>query len=85
MSLPSISRFLPSVCGLLFSLITAPALAGGGKALRLWNAAPRQIHVTAEWRPRPESNRGARICSPLRNHSATRPSRRAVTGAGATP
>src|SRR5690606_39727209 len=25
------------------------------------------------WRPRPESNRGARICSPLRNHSATRP------------
>jgi hypothetical protein len=26
-----------------------------------------------EWRPRPESNRGARICSPLRNHSATRP------------
>ena len=28
-----------------------------------------------EWRPRPESNRGARICSPLRNHSATRPQR----------
>jgi hypothetical protein len=27
------------------------------------------------WRPRPESNRGARICSPLRNHSATRPRR----------
>jgi hypothetical protein len=25
------------------------------------------------WRPRPESNRGARICSPLRSHSATRP------------
>ena len=25
------------------------------------------------WRPRPESNRGARICSPLRDHSATRP------------
>ena len=25
------------------------------------------------WRPRPESNRGARICSPLRNHSATWP------------
>ncbi len=34
-----------------------------------------------EWRPRPESNRGARICSPLRNHSATRPSgRRRVRG-----
>ena len=25
------------------------------------------------WRPRPESNRDRRICSPLRNHSATRP------------
>ena len=25
------------------------------------------------WRPRPESNRGARICSPLRNHSAMTP------------
>ena len=29
MSSPSIFRFLPSVCGLLFSLITAPALASG--------------------------------------------------------
>lgn len=28
------------------------------------------------WRPGPESNRGARICSPLRNHSAIRPPRR---------
>lgn len=26
------------------------------------------------WRPRPESNRGIRICSPLRHHSATWPS-----------
>jgi hypothetical protein len=26
------------------------------------------------WRPGPESNRGARICSPLRHHSATGPS-----------
>jgi hypothetical protein len=26
-----------------------------------------------EWRPRPESNWDTRICSPLRNHSATRP------------
>ncbi len=25
------------------------------------------------WRPRPELNRGTRICSPLRHHSATRP------------
>jgi protein-L-isoaspartate(D-aspartate) O-methyltransferase len=28
------------------------------------------------WRPRPELNRGTRICSPLRHHSATRPSLR---------
>src|SRR4249919_3346565 len=32
------------------------------------------------WRPRPESNRGARICSPLRNHSATWPIRPAPLG-----
>ncbi len=25
------------------------------------------------WRPGPESNRRPRICSPLHNHSATRP------------
>ena len=35
----------------------------------------RQLHpMGCVWRPRPESNRGARICSPLRSHSATRPS-----------
>ena len=27
----------------------------------------------AKWRPEPESNRRARICSPLRNHSAIGP------------
>ena len=26
-----------------------------------------------DWRPRPELNRGTRICSPLRHHSATWP------------
>jgi hypothetical protein len=31
------------------------------------------IDLTRGWRPRPESNRCARICSPLRNHSATWP------------
>ncbi len=30
-------------------------------------------HKCRAWRPRPESNRDGRICSPLRNHSATRP------------
>ena len=34
----------------------------------------RCLFGVKDWRPRPESNRGARICSPLRNHSATRPS-----------
>ncbi len=37
------------------------------------------------WRPRPESNRGARICSPLRNHSATRPSVRLLPNHLAAP
>jgi hypothetical protein len=41
-----------------------------------------------EWRPRPELNRGTRICSPLRHHSATWPQesecrdRRSGTAAG---
>ncbi len=35
----------------------------------------RPSRNSRRWRPRPESNRGARICSPLRNHSATRPRR----------
>src|SRR3954471_18593959 len=40
------------------------------------------------WRPRPELNRGTRICSPLRHHSATWPQesecrdRRSGTAAG---
>lgn len=32
------------------------------------------------WRPEPESNRRARICSPLRNHSAIGPPHRHVRG-----
>ena len=43
---------------------------------------PSQAPLTAEtgsgetgWRPEPESNRRARICSPLRNHSAIGPRR----------
>jgi protein-L-isoaspartate(D-aspartate) O-methyltransferase len=34
------------------------------------------------WRPDPESNRGARICSPLHSHSAIRPDRGADIGPG---
>ncbi len=42
------------------------------------SAAQRQIEqflrqMRREWRPEPESNRRARICSPLRNHSAIGP------------
>ena len=52
------------------------AILHGTQLKRLINATP-QTHempeLTKIWRPRPESNRGTRICSPLRNHSATRP------------
>jgi hypothetical protein len=34
---------------------------------------PEGLRRAKLWRPRPESNRGARICSPLRHHSATWP------------
>ena len=35
---------------------------------------PKSADFTGrEWRPRPESNRGTRICSPMRHHSATWP------------
>ena len=34
------------------------------------------------WRPRPELNRGTRICSPLRHHSATRPHRLELSSGG---
>ena len=32
-----------------------------------------ELRRTNTWRPRPESNRRKRICSPLHHHSATRP------------
>jgi hypothetical protein len=35
--------------------------------------------MTDLWRPRPESNRYTRICSPLHHHSATRPPFERVT------
>ncbi len=39
-------------------------------------ASGQTAAARCDWRPRPESNRGARICSPLRHHSATWPLRR---------
>ena len=44
--------------------------AGGAEAGRCLDSSER------EWRPEPESNRRARICSPLRNHSAIGPEAR---------
>ena len=69
-----------------FRIVKAPELVGG-TAQRTMEAKPHVGHFgslrrngnvqeglpSRNWRPRPESNRGARICSPLRNHSATRP------------
>ncbi len=47
------------------------------RAPRATPPAKRQTAAAScDWRPRPESNRGARICSPLRHHSATWPLRR---------
>ena len=46
----------------------------GGYTTPLWGV--QGVLCTKEiWRPGRESNSGARICNPLRNHSATRPRR----------
>ncbi len=48
--------------------------------LKLWlidkhiDFKKRKVEILV-WRPRPESNWNKRICNPLRNHSATWPSR----------
>ena len=64
--------------GRRLSAYRLPRLGAGasGRALRRASGDQRGEISRAQsaWRPRPESNRGARICSPLRNHSATRPS-----------
>jgi hypothetical protein len=44
----------------------------------IWLLFPRHLR----WRPEPESNRRARICSPLRNHSAIGPPARKCVGSG---
>src|SRR3954471_12687591 len=50
---------------------------GDGVRFRTSVVRPRTTRaifsVKGEWRPEPESNRRARICSPLRNHSAIGP------------
>ena len=52
-----------------------PAVRSRTIAVRERTIRPRQGLVPGEneWRPEPESNRRARICSPLRNHSAIGP------------
>ena len=44
------------------------------KFLILTTRAGLRVPTTKGWRPEPESNRRARICSPLRHHSAIGPS-----------
>src|SRR5688572_8089881 len=66
------SAQIPPQCHSEVRLLAASALAISGAAFWLWRAARWKAYLSC-WRPRPESNRGTRICSPLRNHSATRP------------
>ncbi len=49
------------------------ALGGLGAVVRRRRRLNRVREALGYWRPGRESNSGARICSPLRNHSATRP------------
>ena len=50
-------------------------LSNPGQCLSERGQRPRvnRRHGHGKWRPEPESNRRARICSPLRNHSAIGP------------
>ena len=50
--------------------VAQPRMSSSGHA-RFFRCRLR--HRKARWRPRPESNRCTRICSPLHNHSATGP------------
>jgi hypothetical protein len=61
-------------------VLAAPPFVPSKRAARFDPNASGRASVNALksggiWRPRPESNRGRRICSPLRDHSATRPCR----------
>jgi hypothetical protein len=51
----------------------APNLQCGGPGLYSSDSIAETKDVSEGWRPEPESNRRARICSPLRNHSAIGP------------
>src|SRR5262249_17825037 len=59
-----------------FSALNQPPFAAlrRGSLRQEWLAEPK-LRSSEGWRPRPELNRGTRICSPLRHHSATWPSR----------
>src|SRR4029078_7690920 len=51
-------------------------------AVRVWTVRRFSRASEWKWRPEPESNRRARICSPLRNHSAIGPRAKAFPEAG---
>jgi hypothetical protein len=64
--------------GLLKSLESREPSCSKNAAWPAHSATRQALQITVlvgenVWRPRPELNRGARICSPLRHHSATRP------------
>ena len=57
----------------------AGQLQGNRPVVPAGSKSKNSMNSKENWRPRPESNRDRRICSPLRNHSATRPRPHALT------
>ena len=64
-------------CAGLCAVLIAPD-RGRSLPVALSSEAQGAVYGGNAWRPDRESNSGARICSPLRNHSAIRPLKRAV-------
>ncbi len=62
----NLSRLGQTDAKVLMGVVVGEELQNRSKKL-LW------IQSSKSWRRHPESNRGARICSPLRNHSAMSP------------
>ncbi len=62
------------------SLRTVSTLKAPGSAPFLGHFLVKTQLLECGWRPEPESNRRARICSPLRNHSAIGPREAHVGG-----
>jgi hypothetical protein len=66
------SKLFVALSGIMALGVSAPAVAqsaNGSGSIKI----VRSVFVRMCWRPEPESNRRARICSPLRHHSAIGP------------